>query len=89
MNKLCSTFVQLVSPLTTLKIILLYVQGYEKRKPKHILTDWMKNRTENLSFINLDKYPIYQATVGPRAEITLQGSIDASCRALINSTFHT
>ena len=31
----------------------------------------MKNRTENLNFINLDRYPIYRAAVEPRAEIAL------------------
>ena len=34
----------------------MYVQGCEKRKPKHILTDWMKNSPEKLSFINLDRW---------------------------------
>ena len=51
-----------VSPLTALKIILIYVWGREKRKPKHIITDWMKNKLKNLSFIILDGYPIYRAT---------------------------
>ena len=32
LNKLCSTLVQLVFPLMALKIIILYVQGYEKKK---------------------------------------------------------
>ena len=49
----------------------------------------MKNKPKKLNFINLDRYPICQAAVEPRAGITLQGSIDASCRALMNSTFHT
>ena len=87
MNKLCSTLVQLVSLLTALKIIILYVQGCEKRKPKHIITDWMKIKSEILSFINFDRYPIYRATVESRAETTFHVSIDASCRALVNSTF--
>ena len=39
LNKLCSTLVQLVSPLTAFKIILLYVQGCEKRKLKHVIPD--------------------------------------------------
>ena len=43
-----------VSPLTALKIILIYVWGREKRKPKNIITDWMKNKLKNLSFINLN-----------------------------------
>ena len=47
---------QLVSPLTVLKIILIYVQGCEKRKRKHIIMDWMKNKLENLRFINFDRY---------------------------------
>ena len=54
-TKVCSTLVQLVSPLTALKIILIYVQNFEKRKLKHIITNWMKNRLKNLSFINLDR----------------------------------
>ena len=55
LNKLCSTLVQLVNTLTTLKIIFLYVQGCEKRKSKYIITDWSQNRTEILFFINLDR----------------------------------
>ena len=39
----------------------------------------MKNRTENLNFINLDRYPICRAAVEPQAGTALQGSIDASC----------
>ena len=54
-NKLCSTLVQLVNTLMALKIILLYVQGCEKRKLKHIITDWSQNKTGILFFINLDK----------------------------------
>ena len=45
LNRLCSILVQLVNTLTALKIILLYVQGCEKRKPKHINTDWSQNKT--------------------------------------------
>ena len=56
LNKFCSTLVQLVSPLTAFKIIILYVQDCEKRKPKHIIMDWMKNNPEKLNFINLDRY---------------------------------
>ena len=66
LNKLCSTLVQLVNTLTALKIIILYVQGCEKRKPKHIIMDQSQNRTENLFFINLDRYPICRAAVEPR-----------------------
>ena len=56
LNKLCSTFVQLVYTLTALKIIILYVQGCEKRKLKHIITDQSQNRTRILFFIKLDRY---------------------------------
>ena len=50
-----STLVQLVSTLTALKIIILYVYGSEKRNLKHIIMDWKKINLENLSFLNLDK----------------------------------
>ena len=40
LNKLCSTFMQLVNTLMALKIILLYVEDCEKGKPKHIITNW-------------------------------------------------
>ena len=55
LNKLYSILMQLVSPLTALKIIFLYVQGCEKRMLKHIITDQSKKRTEILFFINLDR----------------------------------
>ena len=41
--------------MTTLKIILIYVEGYEKRKPKHVSTDWSEVRSEKLIFINFDR----------------------------------
>ena len=47
---------QLVSPFTALKIILIYVQSCEKRKLKHIIMDWMKNSPKKMSFINLNRY---------------------------------
>ena len=59
------------SPFTPLKIIFIYIQGCEKRNLKHTFTDWMKIRTENQNFINLDRYPIYRAAVEPRAETAL------------------
>ena len=65
-TKLYSILVQLVSPLMALKIILIYVYGCEKRKPKHIPTDWMKKELKNLFFVNLDKYPICREVVEPR-----------------------
>ena len=49
------SLVQLVSPSMALKIILIYVYGCEKRKPKYTFMDWMKNSPEKLNFINLDK----------------------------------
>ena len=55
LNKLFSKLVQLVNTLTALKIIILYVQGQKKRKPKHIITDWSQNRTGILFFIKLDR----------------------------------
>ena len=48
----CATYVT----LKALKIIHLYVQGCEKRKPKHINTDWNQNRTGIIFFIKLDRY---------------------------------
>ena len=42
LNKLFSKLVQLVNSLTTLKIILLYVQGQEKRSLKDTFTDFKK-----------------------------------------------
>ena len=54
-KNLCIKLHSLVSTVTALKIILIYVQGCEKRKPKHVYMDWMKIRTENLIFVNLDR----------------------------------
>ena len=76
LNKLCSILVQLVPPLTALKIILLYVQGCEKRKPKHIIIDQSQNRTENLFFLNLNRYLICRAAVEPRGWNSSSSSID-------------
>ena len=76
LNKLCLTLVQLVYTLTTLKIILLYVQGCEKRKLKHIITNWSKNRSKIMFFINLDRYPICRAAVEPRCWNNSLSSID-------------
>ena len=39
----------------TLKTILIYVYCCEKRKPKHIPIDWIKNSSKKLDFINLNK----------------------------------
>ena len=71
LTKLCFTLVQFVSTLTATKIILIYVQVCEKRKPKHIIMDWMKNRLENLSFINLDRYLSVELLSSHRIQIAL------------------
>ena len=49
----------------------------------------MKNNPKKLNFINLDRYSICRVAVEPQAGTALQGSIDASCRVLMNNTFHT
>ena len=49
------------------KKILIYVQGCEKRKPKHLYMDWMKIITKKLTFLNLDSYLIYRVAVEHRA----------------------
>ena len=54
--------------MMALKTILIYVQGYEKRKPKYLFTDWSEIRSEKLIFINLDRYLLCQAVVEYRAE---------------------
>ena len=43
------------STVMTLKIILIYVWGYEKRKPKHVYMDWSEIRFEKLIYVNLDR----------------------------------
>ena len=49
LNRLFSKLVQLVNSLTVLKIILLYVQGYEKRSPKDTFMD-SKKTNQNFCF---------------------------------------
>ena len=63
MNNLCIKLHSLALSVTVLKIILIYVQGYEKRKSKHAYMDWSKIRSENLIFLNLDRQGIYPAVV--------------------------
>ena len=50
----------------------------------------VKIRTENLLFINLDRYPIYRAAIEHQAKTTFSTSIDtsyrASCRDLKTNT---
>ena len=89
LNKLCLTLVQLVSTLTALKIILLYVQGSVKRKSKHIITDQSQNRTENLFFLNIDKWLSVELLSSHGSRTTLQAQQMASCRALMTDTFQT
>ena len=86
LNKLFSMLVQLVPPLTALKIILLYVQGCEKRKPKHIITDQSQNRCEILFFINLDRYPICRAAVESRGQNNSSSSIDSQLLGQLSSS---
>ena len=76
LNKLFSTLMQLVSPLTALKIIILYVQGSEKRKPKYAITNQSQNKSKILFFINLDRFLICQATVEPWGQNSSSSSID-------------
>ncbi|KAK9995839.1 hypothetical protein SO802_020525 [Lithocarpus litseifolius] len=45
---------------------ILIVGGCEKRKLKHLITDWMKSNPGKLNFINLDRYPICRVAVKPR-----------------------
>ena len=49
LNKLFSKFVQLVNFMTALKIIILYVQGQEKRSLKDTFTD-SKKTDQNFCF---------------------------------------
>ena len=69
-KNLCIKLHSLAFTVTALKIILIYVQGCEKRKLKHVYTDWMKIRTENLIFLNLDRQGIYRVAVKYRAKAT-------------------
>ena len=48
-----------------------------------------EKHTKNSEFHKPQQIPVYQAVVEPRAGTALQGSIDASCRVLMNSTFLT
>ena len=43
-----------------------------KKKPKHILMDWMKNQLEKLNFINLDRQPSIELAVKPWASTTFK-----------------
>ena len=67
-KNLCIKLHSLVSALTALKIILIYVQGCEKRKSKHVYTDWSEIRFEKLIYVNLDRQVIYRAAVEHRAK---------------------
>ena len=52
----------------------------------HRLDEKQSCKTE---FHKSRQIPVCQATVEPQARTALQGSIDASYRALMNITFHT
>ena len=43
-----------------------------KKKPKHILMDWMKNQLEKLNFINLDRQPSIELAVESQAKTTFK-----------------
>ena len=60
------------SSVMTLKIILIYVQGSEKRKPKQIYTDMCEISSKKLSFVIQDRQVIYQAVVEHQAEDPFQ-----------------
>ena len=49
-NKKCSHL------MMALKIIFIYIWGCKKRKPKHTAWICVKNRSENLIFVTLDRY---------------------------------
>ena len=57
----------LVQPFTALKIILIYVQGCEKRKLKYTPTNWIEISSEKLNFINLNRQPSIELAIEPRA----------------------
>ena len=59
---LCFKLHPFVSPMTALKIILIYVQGCEKRNPTQILMDMHEIGSRNFDFIILDRYSFYQAS---------------------------
>ena len=69
MKYLCIKLLSLASVVAALKIILIYVLGCEKRKPKHVYKDWSKIRSGKLIFLNLDREDIYQATDEHRAKV--------------------
>ena len=62
-KNLCIKLKSLALAVMALKIILIYVQGCEKRKPKQIYMDWSEIRTENMIFVNLDRQVIYRVAV--------------------------
>ena len=49
----------------------------------------MKNSPKKSKFHKPRQIPVCRATVEPWAGTALQGSINASCRALMKNTFHT
>ena len=49
----------------------------------------MKNSLEKTELHKPQQIPVCRAAVEPRARTAFQGSINASCRDLMNNTFHT
>ena len=83
------------SYVTTSKISLIYVQGYEKRNPTQIHKHGPKIRSENLNSRNLDRYLNKQnmlSLIKPRQIAICRAVVElfvrtcrAICPALVNS----
>ena len=48
------------------QFLYMFSWGCEKRKPKHLYTNWSEIKPKKLIFLNLDRYFIYRATVEHR-----------------------
>ena len=68
-KNLCIKLHSLASAVTALKIILIYVQGCEKRKPKHVYMNWSEIKSEKRIFLNLDRQVIYRVAVEHQAKV--------------------
>ena len=69
---IATTFASL---LTTLKIILIYVKGYEKRNPTQILMDMRDIRSEIFNFVILDRFSFCRAST---LNLNRKGSFEIS-----------
>ena len=67
-KNLCIKLHSLALSMMALKIIVIYVQGYEKRKPKQLYTDFCEIKFEKMIVVNLDRQVIYRIAVQYRAE---------------------